>query len=151
MRQEDELDLTAVVKKDVPGWPGYKATAEGVVLSKSGRPLYFSEHYRTKHRRVRLYGPLGHRKGTNGGMFSDLYVHQVVCMTFHGPRPFSDALVRHLDNDVHNNFPENLCWGTHQENSDDYWSNEECIARRQDRADRVSDHPPYEVDERYGF
>ena len=43
-------------------------------------------------------------------------VHQLVCEAFHGPKPFDDALVLHLDEDPSNNRPENLRWGTHKEN-----------------------------------
>ena len=43
-------------------------------------------------------------------------VHQLVCEAFHGPKPFDDAVVIHLDEDAHNNRPENLKWGTQKEN-----------------------------------
>jgi hypothetical protein len=43
-------------------------------------------------------------------------VHQLVCEAFHGPKPFSTAVVIHLDEDGHNNRPENLKWGTQKEN-----------------------------------
>lgn len=43
-------------------------------------------------------------------------VHQLVCEAFHGPKPFPDAVVIHLDEDALNNRPENLKWGTQKEN-----------------------------------
>lgn len=43
-------------------------------------------------------------------------VHQLVCEAFHGPKPFPNAVVIHLDEDAHNNRPENLKWGTQKEN-----------------------------------
>lgn len=43
-------------------------------------------------------------------------VHQLVCEAFHGPKPFPEAVVLHLDEDAHNNRPENLRWGTQKEN-----------------------------------
>ena len=43
-------------------------------------------------------------------------VHQLVCEAFHGPKPFPEAVVIHLDEDAHNNRPENLKWGTQKEN-----------------------------------
>ena len=135
----------------VPGWPGYAVTDDGVVLSKAGRPLSFYEHYRTHHRRVRLYGPTGHRRGTRGGSFADLYIHQVVCLAFHGAPPFAGALVRHLDGNCHNNHPDNLCWGTHQDNADDYWSDDECVYRRSERAGMRGKHPEYVPDAFLGF
>ena len=46
----------------------------------------------------------------------NLKVHQAVCAAFHGPKPFPKAVVIHLDEDAHNNSPENLKWGTQKEN-----------------------------------
>lgn len=43
-------------------------------------------------------------------------VHQLVCEAFHGPKPFPDAVVIHLDENALNNRPENLKWGTQKEN-----------------------------------
>ncbi len=43
-------------------------------------------------------------------------VHQLVCEAFHGEKPFDRAVVIHLDEDAHNNRPENLKWGTQKEN-----------------------------------
>jgi hypothetical protein len=43
-------------------------------------------------------------------------VHQLVCEAFHGPKPFPEAIVLHLDEDPSNNRPENLRWGTRKEN-----------------------------------
>lgn len=43
-------------------------------------------------------------------------VHQLICEAFHGPAPFDSAVVIHIDEDAHNNRPENLRWGTQKEN-----------------------------------
>lgn len=43
-------------------------------------------------------------------------VHQLVCEAFHGPKPFPDAVVIHVDENGLNNRPENLRWGTQKEN-----------------------------------
>ena len=43
-------------------------------------------------------------------------VHRLVCEAFHGPAPFPDAVVMHLDEDGKNNRPDNLKWGTQREN-----------------------------------
>ena len=43
------------------------------------------------------------------------YVHQVVCETFHGPKP-EGMEVLHLDDDKTNYDPSNLKWGTPSEN-----------------------------------
>lgn len=39
-----------------------------------------------------------------------------VCEAFHGPPPFSRAVVMHGDDDPANNVPGNLSWGTQKEN-----------------------------------
>jgi HNH endonuclease len=43
-------------------------------------------------------------------------VHQLICEAFHGPKPFTEAVVIHLDENALNNWPENLKWGTQKEN-----------------------------------
>lgn len=43
-------------------------------------------------------------------------VHRMVAEAFHGPAPFDDAVVMHLDENSANNRPENLKWGTQKEN-----------------------------------
>lgn len=85
-------------------------------------------------------------------MFADLYVHQIVCLTFHGPRPFEDAVVRHLDDNPANNHPDNLVWGSYQDNANDYWSNEELVFMREERkALRSRDEASYVPDVFLGF
>jgi hypothetical protein len=46
-------------------------------------------------------------------------VHRAVCETFHGPKPFLEAQVRHRDGNKLNNRADNLCWGTSGENGAD--------------------------------
>jgi hypothetical protein len=43
-------------------------------------------------------------------------VHRAVCEAFHGPAPDGMPYVLHIDEDAHNNRPENLKWGTQKEN-----------------------------------
>jgi hypothetical protein len=43
-------------------------------------------------------------------------IHRLVCEAFHGPAPFSRAVVMHADENSRNNRPENLKWGTQKEN-----------------------------------
>jgi hypothetical protein len=43
-------------------------------------------------------------------------VHRAVCEAFHGPSPFKGAIVMHLNENGHDNRPENLKWGTQKEN-----------------------------------
>ncbi|MDB5596218.1 MAG: endonuclease [Hyphomicrobiales bacterium] len=41
---------------------------------------------------------------------------RLICEAFHGPSPFPNAVVMHIDDDQTNNAPENLKWGTQKEN-----------------------------------
>lgn len=43
-------------------------------------------------------------------------VHILVCETFHGEKPFENAVVMHLDDNPSNNHKDNLKWGTQKEN-----------------------------------
>jgi hypothetical protein len=43
-------------------------------------------------------------------------VHRLICMAFHGMPPFKSAQVRHLNGTRTNALPENLKWGTQEEN-----------------------------------
>lgn len=47
------------------------------------------------------------------------YVHRLVCAAFYGPAPDGLPEVRHLDGDSLNNRPENLDWGTKEQNAAD--------------------------------
>jgi hypothetical protein len=44
-------------------------------------------------------------------------LHSVVCTTFHGPKPFPKAIIRHLDSNPNNAAASNLRWGTSAENN----------------------------------
>jgi hypothetical protein len=46
-------------------------------------------------------------------------VHQVVCLTFHGPRPSPYHEVAHRDGNRRNNHKDNLRWATRSENESD--------------------------------
>jgi hypothetical protein len=56
------------------------------------------------------------RKEDDARRQSPRKVHQLVCEAFHGPKPFPEAVVVHLNEDAHDNRPENLKWGTQREN-----------------------------------
>lgn len=108
--------------KEVPGWPSYCAHKNGSIES-------------LKHTGVIFLKP-----GTSGspypyvflcdkGKRKKFYVHQLVMLTFVGPRP-AGMEIRHLDGDPTNNCLENLEYGTHSQNNYDivehgnhYWAN----------------------------
>lgn len=48
---------------------------------------------------------------------SAIRVHQVVCAAFHGPAPYEDMVVDHIDTNRCNNRPENLRWLTRLDNA----------------------------------
>lgn len=48
---------------------------------------------------------------------SAIRVHQVVCTAFHGPAPYEDMVVDHIDTNRCNNRPENLRWLTRLDNA----------------------------------
>lgn len=72
---------------------------------------------------------------TKRGVTTSFCVHRLVCEAFHGPRPTSTSVVRHLNGEHTDNRPENLTWGTCAENTADmvrhgraYWANQtHCI------------------------
>lgn len=115
--------------KPVPSEPGVLASSEGRILLP---PRYAPVH----HGGYRAYWPeprfgqvskankdASHefriimvRDDTKLAKQRPRKVHQLVCEAFHGPKPFPEAVVIHLDENAHNNRPENLKWGTQKEN-----------------------------------
>jgi|LakMenEpi03Aug12_release.lakeMendotaPanAssembly.Ray.scaffolds.fasta_scaffold769461_2 hypothetical protein len=77
-------------------------------LPEAPRPLTFG-HDKDGYRRVTLY---------DGRKASYWRVCRLVCWVFNGP-PADGQLVRHLDGVNTNDVPENLAWGTAQDNSTD--------------------------------
>lgn len=88
---------------------GYTALEDGTILGPSGKALKGTPSGG---------GHLTFKARTNGKPRT-YYVHTVVCETFHGPRPFPGAQVRHLDGNKMNNRADNLKWGTAKENGED--------------------------------
>jgi len=63
-----------------------------------------------------------------------LKVHRLICEAFHGPCP-ENMMSRHLNGVRTDNTPDNLCWGTPQENSDDKIRHGTmCVGERHGRA-----------------
>ena len=101
--------LFPVYFKPIPGWEGlYAAGTDGLVYrmdrsepaALSGSPT--SKGYLT----VSL----------SRGKWETHAVHKIICETFYGPAPFEGAQVRHMDGNQANNHPENLDWGTQEDN-----------------------------------
>lgn len=99
--------------KPIPGHPGYHASTEGRIRG----PRCIMKPWK---RKKNPYGqPYFELELWNGGTFKRIFVHKLVLETFVGPRP-EGRHCRHLNgNSLDNRWPENLCWGTARENSDD--------------------------------
>lgn len=103
---------------------------EGVLASSEGRILLPPRHAPLHHGGFRIYTPKPVRgvvtrasrsashsyRGIYSKFFGNIKVHRAVCEAFHGPPPSADAVVIHIDENAHNNRPENLKWGTQKEN-----------------------------------
>lgn len=100
--------------RDIPGYPGYMATADGAIVSvRSG------ERLELKARLHRGYCVVTMKSGTGKGDRIRRDVHRLVCLAWHGV-PIAPRLhVRHLDGVSTNNTSGNLAWGTPAENAAD--------------------------------
>jgi hypothetical protein len=93
---------------------------EHVRLGKGGKPTTFRYGYR-------LLRPGQNDRGYLLVVLSDMVnkrqrvakVHQLVCETFHGPKPGWDHEVAHIDHVRDNNAASNLRWTTHRDNIQD--------------------------------
>lgn len=114
--------------KPVPSEPGVLASSHGrILLQPRVAPLAHGGYrlYTTKPRSgciTKAAKEASHvymgimLRSEKGPRQKPKKVHQLVCEAFHGPRPFDNAVVIHLDEDATNNKPENLRWGTQKEN-----------------------------------
>lgn len=93
--------------RDIPGYPGYKATSEGQIIGKRGKVM--SPH------RAKSTGYLGVTVHV-GGRQGLLTVHKGICLAFHGtPAPGQE--VAHKNGVQTDNRPENVRWKTRPENA----------------------------------
>lgn len=107
--------------KPIPGWPDYEASNYGRIRSvgrwmvhhRFGIPMWWKE---------KILKPA---KTTGGHLFCVLpprknrAVHKLVALAWLGPPPFPGAVVRHRDDNKHNNRLSNLAWGTQKDNMQD--------------------------------
>ena len=131
---QEHSSLPGEIWRPVPSEPGLLVSDKGRFLlppryapmKNGGFRAYFPkprygeisrEHKTAKHtyRIAMLYRDYGAKKYSRPRK-----VHQLVCEAFHGPKPFENAVVIHLDEDAHNNVPSNLKWGTQKENLTTY-------------------------------
>jgi DNA-binding XRE family transcriptional regulator len=86
---------------------GYFVNVNGDVRGRSGRVMKPQLNKKNGYLWVKIHP--GHRV---------IYVHYLVCSTFHGPRP-EGYECRHKDGNRGNNTAANLAWGTHKQNAED--------------------------------
>lgn len=102
----------------------YQASSEGQIRSLAREYINARGAHRKTPERI-LSACAGGGRYLNVSLFRDSStpvswkVHQLVCRTFHGDKPFPEAVIRHLDGNSFNNRASNLRWGTPAENSRD--------------------------------
>lgn len=96
----------------IPGFPRYLAREDGEVMSLCRKNPFVMK--RRPHRSGYVLISLANWKGEIITTVS----HRVIALAFHG-NPEGLPCVRHLDGDKQNNRPENLAFGTYQENEKD--------------------------------
>jgi len=115
-----EITNGTVTLKAIPISPNddYMAGSDGQVYSRTryagfGRKEYVDWYplkgHKTKNKYVSISMCHNNKKVTQT-------VHRLICMAFHGMPPSKSHQVRHLDGSGTNNRPENLAWGTQQDN-----------------------------------
>lgn len=107
--------------RDIPGWPGYKASDEGRIYSYWGRGTDRGYRYDREPRRLAISYQISGRYQkvvlvSPDGTHTNHRVHRLVCLAFHGEPPSPVHQASHKDDDHDNNRPDNLLWETNQEN-----------------------------------
>lgn len=97
------------MKENIPGYPNYHITKEGILYFRRGSKWYKKKYTTTPsgHLDVRLW---------HNGKKTHFGVHRIVALVYL-PNPHNKPCVCHKDNNPKNNRVENLYWGTYQENS----------------------------------
>lgn len=96
-------------RRPIPGATKYTVDERGVVMSKHGTVISHIPSSR-KYHRVNIWCDDGIRRSPK--------VHRLVALAFL-PNPNNPPIVRHLDDDRHNNHVSNLAWGTQMDNRRD--------------------------------
>ena len=92
--------------KNIPGCPGYLVNVYGEVFSERTSKILSPAKTAKGYHTLRLMVV---------GKPKTFYVHNLVLITFKGPRPKGQE-GRHLDGDKDNNTALNLEWGTQEQN-----------------------------------
>lgn len=103
--------------KSIPGFSKYEASRNGQIRrSADGHGSMPGKVLRpwamvTGHMRVNV--------PSDDSRIKSAMVHQLVCLAFHGEAPSPFHIVCHRNDIKTENTPDNLYWGTHQDNADD--------------------------------
>ena len=106
--------------RKVPGFDDYEISSFGRL--KSWLPI---RNYAPAPKHGNILNPTRDKDGyyktvlRNNGQRRSVRICVLVCSAWHGERPTKASVVRHLDGSKDNDTPDNLCWGTAKENSDD--------------------------------
>lgn len=105
--------------RPIPGYDGaYEAGTVGKIRSTDRRDSL------SRPLRGRVLRDAAHPKGyrtvvlSRHGQTHSYYMHTLVALTFHGPRPDGQQ-VRHLNGNASDNQPSNLAYGTASQNAED--------------------------------
>lgn len=103
--------------KDIPSCPGYVASSEGKIgrVLPTGHVRVLRPYVRSK-RDVRGRGSYLTVSISIRNVRRSAYVHRLVCEAFHGPPPSSSHQACHGPLGATSNDPQNLRWGTPEEN-----------------------------------
>lgn len=106
--------------REIPGWEGYYEASDHGSVRSVERIVEHANGPITVAPRVLRPSPhdSGHLRVclSRDRKSSTHYVHTLVLEAFHGPKPFEDAICRHLNGIETDNRPVNLRWGTYGEN-----------------------------------
>jgi len=115
-------------------WPRLTVGDDGTVIGPSGKALNAFPDKRG-YLRVNTY---------EGGKWTQLAVHFLVCEAYHGPRP-TGLLVAHGDGDPANNAARNLRWATHAENEADKRAHGRSLLGERHHRAKLSDEQVREI------
>ena len=111
-----------VILKEIPVAPNpdYMAGEDGRIYSRTKYAGFGRKEY------VDWYPLKGHKQREKQGYYHislchqnhkiTRVVHRLICMAFHGLPPFKSAQVLHNNGNYEDNKPDNLRWGTQEEN-----------------------------------
>ena len=115
--------------RDVAGYEGYYQVSSKGRVKSLARPVKRGPIIGTLKEKIRIASWAGDKSKylqvvlSKGGVKENKKIHHLVLEAFVGPKPFDDAVARHLDDDPTNNCVENLAWGSVSENTLDKFLN----------------------------